>query len=258
MRADARPKGLFLNAATHSAQSVRPGLERHRRGRDHGRAEAAVAPGLRRVADLEAEQRRHLVVVEAARRADVDEQAVDLAALEAAVLERGLRRRGPPSRRRDSSAMLPKPTVPMPTTATPPRHSVQRRRAAASLSAPSARRRPADRRRRALELEREAGGADAVDAGVDDHLARERLLLLDDLGDVVDEARRDAQPRGSARRTARAPSRAAKSGASSASSSSRCATRAGLVGEARVLDEPGAPERSRRASSNIASVPTPT
>ena len=215
-------------------------LEGHRRGRDHRRAEAAVAPGLPRVGDLEAEQRRHLVVVEPARRADVDEQPVDLAALEAAVLERRATARV--GHRGDAaSAMRPKPTVPMPTTATPVRPS---RRAArpepdprgALVVGAERRRRPADRRRRALELDREAGSAHAVDAGVDDHLPRQRLLLVDDLGEVVDEARGMPSPEAAPRPSA-SPSRAAKSGASSASSSSRCATRSGLSAKRGSLDE---------------------
>src|SRR5207247_1375008 len=64
----------------------------------HGGAEAPVAPGLQRELDLEAEQEGELVVVQPARRADVDEQAVELPPLEAAVLEcggdRAVRQRG--------------------------------------------------------------------------------------------------------------------------------------------------------------------
>ena len=65
-----------------------PLLERHRRVDDQRRGEAPVTPGLQRVADVESEQGRHLVVVEAARRADLDEQRVDVRALEARVAKR--------------------------------------------------------------------------------------------------------------------------------------------------------------------------
>ena len=56
-------------------------IHRHRGMREHGRHLAAVRPGLIGKVDIEAERLGDLIVVDAERRADVDQKPVDVAAL---------------------------------------------------------------------------------------------------------------------------------------------------------------------------------
>ena len=67
---------------------------RHCRGLQAAGDEAAVGPGLVDEIDLEAEGLGHLVVVDAERPADVDGESVDVAPLEARIIERRLERLG--------------------------------------------------------------------------------------------------------------------------------------------------------------------
>ena len=79
----------------HAGDDVRhAGCDRHRRGLQAAGDEAAVGPGLVDEIDLEAEGLGHLVVVDAERPADMDGEAVDVAPLEACVLERRFERLG--------------------------------------------------------------------------------------------------------------------------------------------------------------------
>src|SRR5439155_10054191 len=87
-RADACERGVLERADTEHVVGE-PGVERERGRQEHGRREAAVAPGLSREAYVEAEEQRELVVVEPARRADVYEQPVELTPLQPAVGEGG-------------------------------------------------------------------------------------------------------------------------------------------------------------------------
>jgi hypothetical protein len=63
-------------------------VERHRGMLYDGPAESPMRPGLRRTSRSERKQSRHFVVIKAARRSDVDDEAVDPLALQAAVIER--------------------------------------------------------------------------------------------------------------------------------------------------------------------------